>query len=99
MRTGPRKLVLYGLWLPLALVLIPAEAAMKKGARRLAAVLILLSVLLACSGAKSTNSNRPPPTPAAPLAATTTPAGAYTIVIHAHAGAMESSTAVQLTVQ
>jgi DNA-binding beta-propeller fold protein YncE len=98
MRIAPGKLALYGLWLPLVVVLIPAEAARKKRVMLLAA-LILLSILLACSGAKSTNSNSPPPTPAGPLAATTTPAGAYTIVIHAHAGAMDSSTAVQLTVQ
>jgi hypothetical protein len=99
MRLGPGKLVLYGLWLPLALVLIPAQATAKKRARLLAA-LILLSILLACSGAKSTNSNSSPPaTPAAPLAGTTTPSGTYTIVIHAQAGTMDSSTAVQLTVQ
>jgi hypothetical protein len=99
MRLGPGKLVLYGLWLPLALVLIPAQATAKKRARLLAA-LILLSILLACSGAKSTNSNSSPPaTPAAPLAGTTTPSGTYTIVIHAQPGTMDSSTAVQLTVQ
>jgi hypothetical protein len=92
-------MALYGFWLPLAMVLIPAKAAIKKRARLLAALLVLLSSLLACSGAKSTNSNSPAPTPAAPLAGTATPSGTYTIVIHAHAGAMDSSTAVQLTVQ
>jgi hypothetical protein len=99
MRIAPGKLALYGLWLPFALVLIPAEAARKKRLRLLAA-LILLSILLACSGAKSTNSSSSAPqTPAAPLAGTATPSGAYTIMIRAHAGAMDSSTAVQLTVQ
>ena len=99
MRIAPGKLALYGLWLPFALVLIPAEAARKKGMMLLAA-LIFLSILLACSGAKSTDSNSTAPqTPAAPLAGTATPSGTYTIMIHANAGAMDSSTAVQLTVQ
>jgi streptogramin lyase len=99
MGIGSGNMALYGFWLPLAMVLIPAKAAIKKRARLLAALLVLLSSLLACSGAKSTNSNSPAPTPAAPLAGTATPSGTYTIVIHAHAGPMDSSTAVQLTVQ
>jgi hypothetical protein len=97
MRIAPGKLALYGLGLPLALVLIPGEAARKKRVTLLAAV-ILLSILLACSGAKSTSVTSSP-VPSAPVAGTTTPAGAYTIVIHARAGEMDSSTAVQLTVQ
>ncbi|HKW68914.1 MAG TPA: hypothetical protein VJP04_16585, partial [Terriglobales bacterium] len=97
-RIAPGKLALYGLWLPLALVLLPSEAAMKKRASLLAA-LILMAILLACSGATTNSSSSPPPTPAAPVAGTTTPAGGYTILIHARAGAMDSSTAVQLTVQ
>jgi sugar lactone lactonase YvrE len=97
MRIAPGKLALYGLGLPLALVLIPGEAARKKRVTLLAA-LILLSILLACSGAKSTSVTSSP-VPSAPVAGTTTPAGAYTIVIHARAGEMDSSTAVQLTVQ
>ena len=99
MRIAPEKLALYGLLLPFALVLIPAEAA-RKNRVMLLATLILLSILLACSGAKSTNSNSSAPqTPAAPLAGTVTPSGTYTIMIHANAGAMDSSTAVQLAVQ
>jgi hypothetical protein len=80
----------------LALVFVPTEAAKRR--LGLLAALILFSILLACSGAKSTNVTTSP-IPSAPVAGTVTPAGAYTIVIHARAGAMDSSTAVQLTVQ
>jgi streptogramin lyase len=96
MSIAPGKLALYGLWLPLALVFVPTEAAKRR--LGLLAALILFSILLACSGAKSTNVTTSP-IPSAPVAGTVTPAGAYTIVIHARAGAMDSSTAVQLTVQ
>lgn len=74
------------------------------GRRRLllgCVLLLSLLPLLSCSGASGNSSSPPPASPiSAPTPATSTPAGTYTVVVHAtSASGPRSSTAVTLTVQ
>ncbi|HEV2116005.1 MAG TPA: PKD domain-containing protein [Terriglobales bacterium] len=105
-RFESRRILSYGFWLPLALAVMAGDATIRKKRARLLAVLLLVALLMlllslfACSGAQTTTTTTTTPAvPAAPLAGTATPAGAYTVIVRAHAGTTESSTAVLLTVQ
>lgn len=93
----------FGLVLPcLGLALVVAGGDSRHRYSRLILMLLLLACvipLLSCSGA-SGNSSPPPDNPsAAPTPGANTPSGAYTVVIHATSGGVQSSTAVNLNVQ
>ncbi|HSB76200.1 MAG TPA: PKD domain-containing protein, partial [Terriglobales bacterium] len=92
--------LLYALCLPLSLLAIPAGGRPRNRTWFVVLLLIALLALFACGGvtapAHAPAGNN---VPAAPRAGTSTPSGSYTVLVRAHGGAWESSTAVQLIVK
>lgn len=86
-------------WLGLAFCLPDPRRRRKRFLLTLALLACLLA-LLSCSGASGNSSSSPNNPAVAPTAGTATPAGAYTVVVHATSAAgIQSSTAVTLNVQ